>query len=311
MTATTVDHQHAPCLPSLHAGPLQRGEERVGVDRLGEKVVDGETRDDPFFRDDGDDHDGHVAVRSRGADPLEHILAAHVGQQQIERDGVESPRFAERERLRAVAGGLDGVARIGQRPDQDRMVLGVVLDDQHRGSAGARLLARPAQRRSPDCALPRQHGMKHAALSHRAPHCDPAALRLGQPAREGQPEAGAGVLFGGPGIELLKFDEQLLDVRRRDAGSVVLDLQAEMRGALRSRADLDAAAERRELEGVGKEIVDDLLEPRGIEEDPLLQGRIDADRRLDPLRDGEGADDAGDLADGLLQPRTSLISCSR
>src|SRR5438105_15285833 len=101
--------------------------------------------------------------------------------------------------------------------------------------------------------------MEHAALSHRAPHSDPAALRLSQPARERQAEAGAGVLFGGSGVELLEFDEQLLDVRRRDAGSVVLHFQTKVRAALRSRADLDAAARRRELEGVGEEVVDDLL----------------------------------------------------
>ena len=102
----------------------------------------------------------------------------------------------------------------------------------------------------------------------------------GQPLREGEAEAGAGVFARELAVELHEGLEKLLEVLRRDADAGVPDGEDDL--ALAGR-DLEAefAAARRELAGVAEQVDEDLLELAlvGLDEaDPL------ADLQRDLLR---------------------------
>ena len=76
----------------------------------------------------GEDEHRHLALVA--APLLEHAEAVHLGQAEIEHDGVVGLGIAEEMPLLAVEGGIDGVARIAQRRDELPVEIGIVLDDE-------------------------------------------------------------------------------------------------------------------------------------------------------------------------------------
>ncbi len=143
-----------------------------------------------------------------------------------------------------------GLRRIGRRRGPTAAVLGV---------SGPRVAQRQVER-------------ERAALAVDAGEADFAAQEHGQLAADGQAEAGAAVLARGAGVGLLEGleDEPLL--LRRDADAGVLDGEGDdLLGlaqhrvidapARRGKADTDVhMALRRELDGVGEQVLEDLLQ---------------------------------------------------
>jgi len=111
----------------------------------------------------------------------------------------------------------------------------------------------------------RQDGGERAALAGRAAELDAPALRLGEPLGQRQAEARSLVALVGAGVELLELDEQLGHVLRRDADPGVFDLEAERVLPLGGGADRHLPFLGRELDGVGEEVVEDLLEAVRVE----------------------------------------------
>src|SRR5206468_3367848 len=104
-----------------------------------------------------------------------------------------------------------------------------------------------------------------APLPHaRAFHLDRAAMQLGEPTHEREPDAETPART----IErLLSLDEEIEDPRqqiRLDALPVVADAKLRPGGAVTLDGDLDLSAVRRVLECVLDEVRDDLLETYGI-----------------------------------------------
>ena len=76
----------------------------------------------------GQDEDRHGPS---GPPPgLEHRDAVHLGQADIEDDGVIGLAFAEKVAFLAVKGAIDHVARVGQRGRELSVEIGIVLDDE-------------------------------------------------------------------------------------------------------------------------------------------------------------------------------------
>ena len=161
-------------------------------------------------------------------------------------------------------------------------VVGDVLLAGHREHAGRvdRSRDRPPHGLPPRCSavsgarvVQRQVEGERAALAVDAGEADFAAQEHGQLAADGQAQAGAAVLARGAGVGLLERleDEPLLLGRHADArvldgeGDDLLGL-AQHRvidaPARRGEADADIhMALRRELDGVGEQVLEDLLEP--------------------------------------------------
>ena len=130
-----------------------------------------------------------------------------------------------------------------------------------------------------------------------AAQLDLAAEQVGKLAADRQAEAGAAVLAAGAGIGLLEGleDDPLLLGRDADAG--VRHLECDDRGRLRearmirapsapgdSDAELDAAV-LGELEGVGQQVLQHLLEALGVGDDAAVEMgvELDVERQVAPL----------------------------
>ena len=185
----------------------------------------------------------------------------------------------------------------------------VVLDDQNEGScrvgSGAvDLLIRRRNRRD----LKRKPQCKHAALADLAGHADVASVQEGEPARKREAEAGTLLAPPGAGVDLMKLHEDLglVGVGDADAGVGHGDLDRALQAA---RTDLHGAALSCELDGVGDQVQQHLLElarvgqhhacGRGLRADGevlLRRQRLDERERL---RDDR-------LHRHLLQPKLHL-----
>src|SRR5688500_20054780 len=108
--------------------------------------------------------------------------------------------------------------------------------------------------------LARQNGGECAALAEHAAHFDAPALGFDDALGERQAQTGSGVPLGRASIELLKLDEQPAHVLRLDADPGILHVYAELVVAQGGDAHLDLTAVGRELDGVGQEVIEDLLQ---------------------------------------------------
>ena len=92
-------------------------------------------------------------------------------------------------------------------------------------------------------------------------------MGLDQAPSQGQAQTGSRVLLVTPRIDLLEFREQARQMPGRDANAGVLHLEQEVPLVIRGGANRHAHGVRREFDGVGQEVVQNLLEPYRIEND--------------------------------------------
>ena len=280
--------------------PVERRLQALGgrrLDEVRERAV-GQDRLALFFH--GDDLHRDVARRRVELELVEHRPAEHVGQEDIERDGLGTELPGEGKARRAP-GGHDALeALVARQAQEDARVVRIVLDDQQYGVAlldalavvgdvlfaghrqdadrmGLRRIGRAAgdrrgARRVGARVMQRQVEGERAALAVDAGEPDFAAQQHGQLAADGEAEAGAAVLARGAGVGLLEGleDEPLLLRRDADAGVLhgegdhLLGLgQHRVIGAPARRGKADAnldVAMRRELDGVGQQVLEDLLQ---------------------------------------------------
>ena len=69
-------------------------------------------------------------ARPAAAPRLEHRDAVHLGQADVEDDGVVGLGLAEKVAFLAVEGAVDHIARVGQRRRELAVEIGIVLDDE-------------------------------------------------------------------------------------------------------------------------------------------------------------------------------------
>src|SRR5437764_1432543 len=130
--------------------------------------------------------------------------------------------------------------------------------------------------------------MEDAALAHHAGDTDGPSLRLDDAFGQGEAQSRPRMRFRRAGIELLELDEQPAQVFPSDADAGVRDFQTKSSARLEVRANAHASTLGGELEGVGKVIVEDLLELARIQ-DNFAKGGIDLYCELDALRRAEAA----------------------
>src|SRR6266404_3224773 len=122
------------------------------------------------------------------------------------------------------------------------------------------------------------------------------AEQAGDLATDGEAQSGAAVLAARAAVRLLERLEDDLLLLERDADAGIGDREGEDRLRLAQvlavasrlgahRPDLEGyAAPPRELEGVGEEILDDLLQPLGVRDHGSRFCRIEPHRELESLR---------------------------
>ncbi len=137
--AVLVSSLHRPALDvalgvaggAAHLGPHAR-QQLLHVEGLGDVVVGAGVHARhlvaPAVARREDDH-RHVAFR---APPLlQHADAVHLRQAGVEDDHVVGFGVAEEEAFLAIEGGIDGVARVGERRDELPVEIAIVLDNQN------------------------------------------------------------------------------------------------------------------------------------------------------------------------------------
>src|SRR4030095_2497161 len=107
--------------------------------------------------------------------------------------------------------------------------------------------------------MARQDRRENAPLSHLALNADSAALPFDDLFGQRQTKARPLMFLRGGGLELLKLDEQLVDVFRVDSLTGVLDFQTEKTGLRRYSSHGDASAFRSEFDCVGEIVIEHLL----------------------------------------------------
>ena len=139
---------------------------------------------------------------------------------------------------------------------------------------------------------------ERAALAGRAPQPDFPSQQSRQLTADGQPQPGTPEGAAGRGVGLLERLEDQLVLLGRNADPGIGDgkgehlLRAPERGGAESvgaEFDLDRERDpprRRELEGVGEQVLQHLLQSRCVGEDHSRDRRRDRDRELDPRRKG-------------------------
>ena len=252
----------------------------------------------------------------------EHGPTQHVRQEHVERDGGRMIVVGERDRLGAGRGDEHLEAVVMRKIDEDAGIVRIVLDDQQDHVAGSQLVAivgqlleRPLGQsvydspaggpraldhlRGPGRSdiLERQVERERAALARRAVQLDLAAEQIGKLAADRQAEAGAAILAAGAGVGLLERleDDLLLLGGNADAG--IGDLEGDDGGGLAQDRMIggpaacgpgDAqphAAVLGELEGVGEQVLEHLLQALGVGDDAAAELRIelDVEREMAPL----------------------------
>ena len=107
------------------------------------------------------------------------------------------------------------------------------------------------------------HGDGRALAFARAPDPDGAAVQLDEALHDRQPEAEAAVLARRRRVALPEPLEQVRNELRLDADAGVGHADLDV-GVHALEQDLDLAVLRRELDGVGQQVPDDLLKPARI-----------------------------------------------
>ena len=202
------------------------------------------------------DHDrraGRAAARAR----RRARRALHVGQLEVEDEGVEllAPRGGERRP--AVRGLVHRVAVLLEHVGQARPALGVVLDEEDRRASARRARPRAATRVA---TVP-----SPSRLSMR----ERAAVRLRDPPGDGQPEAGAALARREEGVEHARQDA------RRPMPSPVSRTAISSRALVAPGLDHDRAALRRGLQRVQHQVQDRVLElERGRPSPPRARASV-------------------------------------
>ena len=135
---------------------------------------------------------------------------------------------------------------------------------------------------------------------------DLAAHQLDQFAADRQPQARPAVAARGGAVEAREALEELVDLRRCDAGTAVGDLEeqviptARRRRALLGDRDADAAAVR-ELDGIVRKVDQDLPDPADVAPQLRRDLRRDESGEVEGLREGLLAEQLGDAVDGRCQ----------
>src|SRR3977135_4567499 len=111
---------------------------------------------------------------------FEHRDAVHLGQPDVEDDGVVGLALAEEVALLAVEGAVDDIARVGERGRELPVEIGIVLDDEE-------TQGKPSADRS-RAAIPQQNRDRRALLCH---YIRPGeSLRKGSGKINRRPQAG-------------------------------------------------------------------------------------------------------------------------
>ena len=162
-----------------------------------------------------------------------------------------------------------------------------------------------------------------AARPGRADELDLAAEELRELAADREAQARAAVLAAGRAVGLLeRLEDDLLLVRRdADAGVAhregdhplgALELLVLRRPARRRRRDGDGdVAGVGELERVGEQVLDDLLQPLDVGDHRLGQARVDVDVEVDLLRVGDVAEGALDVALQVVEAQLREVHVRR
>src|SRR6478735_665418 len=114
-------------------------------------------------------------------------------------------------------------------------------------------------------AVARENGGESATQTRRASNVDATAVCLGDAFGQSETEPRALVALGCARIQLLKLDEQPGDVLRRNADPGIADVDAKMVLTFGIDADSHGSLLRRELDGVGEIVVEDLLDARRVD----------------------------------------------
>src|SRR5258706_15409067 len=104
---------------------------------------------------------------------------------------------------------------------------------------------------------PRKRCGKGAAGAWDAAHGNPAALRFNKPLGQGEAETGPLVSLRGPSVELLKLDEEPLQVVGGDTDARVLYFETKELRSFWRDANRHRPAFGRELDRVRKVVVED------------------------------------------------------
>src|SRR5258705_8217298 len=121
---------------------------------------------------------------------------------------------------------------------------------------------------------------ERASLTGGAREPELAAEQARQLAADRQAEARAAVLAAGRAVGLLEGLEDDLLLVRRDADAGIDDRERDRRRRERRDHELHLAFAR-ELEGVGEQVLEDLLQPRGVGADGLRQPGLDDDAKAE------------------------------
>ena len=191
------------------------------------------------------------------------LVAVDAGQADVDKGHVRPGRRQQGQRVVAVVGLEDDVAL---RPEHDSVHfprIGVVVDQQHAvgGARGELVLlgVRTTARRH--CG--HSHGKDRALPFALAERFNPSAVQLDQAAHQRETDAQS-ALRAVDGV--LGLDEQIEDAREQlaiDAGAFVRDREHGLT-ALGGDGHVHRLLRRGELQGVGDEIADDLLDAHGI-----------------------------------------------
>ncbi len=249
-----------------------------------------------FLRGRGDRDDGRrftplltleLANRARQTEAVEH---RHV---QIAEHEAVAAGAEQLQRLRAVAGDVGGKPAARELQPDHLLVGLVVLGEQN---PQPRRVGRRLRRRFVDglrlrrllrrdgCGMVdadthRQTHREPAATPRVAAQRDAAAHQLHEMARDGQAEPGTAVALGRAQVALLEGAEQACLGRGVDADPVVHDRDLDLFGIAHPGQQFDAPGPRqprRELDGVGQQVVQHLAQAQVVADDPVRHGIVDA-----------------------------------
>ena len=281
-----IDHHYLFRLGAPRPEARHRRDDFVGAYRLAQHVGDGEGGGGARLRTHRHAHHGGFAAQAVGPDSLQYPEPALVLQQQAQRDGVVFTVAGLLHRLFTRCRRIDAKPDGRQAGDElGRVVAAVVNHQQSVVCSGRQAAVCDSALRVSTlkvsalnvgalnvstlnlvCAVHAvQHHMEHAACAQRAAGADASALRYHQAPRQCQAKTRSFINFGGSGVQLLVGREQARQVGRRDADAGVLHFQPQVVVTRCQRAHSDLAALRRELDSVGKVVVEHLLQPLGVQ----------------------------------------------
>ena len=225
---------------------------------------------------------------------MDQAVTIHAGHADIADQYVERGMPAQVQQLQRLGGGAGRYHRralfLQQTPDVTQHV-DLVFHRQHphalQGMGHKHLFAD-----APALYPPARVAQRLLRLELRQPHAergalpgpgtdgrDGAAMQLGQLLDDGKAEPQAAMATGGGAVGLAEAAEQVLQKFRCDAVTVVLDLYNQV-AAFMQQADFDPPFHRSELDCIGQQIAQDLLQAGGITQHRLRQLRQQHLQRL-------------------------------